>query len=237
MTRRRTSLIAGLIGAAGLYGVIGCSGSATVHSMPFLRHDFSATESPAHKIDIDEAYYWVDEQERLNVALRRYVPSLLGKAHEYDWRLSLVLEDLPAGSEKLYRLGADSVRLLISHGGSHARGSSLMGVAVVHAPRNDLLRGRFHVDLRQQAFTVLTGWAPPLGRAPLVVMAGPFEAIHDPVRGRAIRDRTEADGMERRWRSLMGANGAFPIYPTTTQVASRPTLSTTRPAAPLMPVR
>ncbi len=237
MIRRRTSLIAGLIGAAALCGVAGCNGSATVHSMPFLRQDFSATEAPAQKIDIDEAYYWLDDQKRLNVALCRHVPSLLGKAYEYDWRLSLVLEDLPAGSEKLYRLGVDSIRLLLAHGGLHARGASLMGVAVVHAPRNGVMRGRFHANLRQQAFTVLTGWTPPLGRAPLVVMAGPFQAIHDPVRGRAIRDRTEADGMERRWRSQTGAAGAFPIYPATTQAASQPTLSSTRPAAPFLPVR
>jgi len=206
----------------GVAAISGCTGHGTVYGVPFMRRDFPPTEPPAQVVQAGEAYYWIDGQKRLNVALRRHVPSLLGKAFEYDWLMSLVLEDLPAGSEKLYYLGMDSVRQLASYGGAHQRSTSLTGIAVIHAPSRWELRGRFHATVRQQQFTVLTGWAPDLGRAPMIVQAGTFEAVHDPESGKAIRDRTEADGFARGIHGGVTTRPLYIFYPVQTQPASQP---------------
>ncbi|HSW47197.1 MAG TPA: hypothetical protein VLM89_16660 [Phycisphaerae bacterium] len=207
----------------------GCAGSGVVHVMPFLRYDFPANELPAQTVQADRACWWQDEQGRVYVALRRHVPSLLGKAFEYDWQMTLMVEDLPAGSEKLYRLGADSVRQRLSFGGVHLRSLSLTGVAVVHGPRGGILRGRFHADVRQQQFNVLTGWVPQMGRAPMIVMAGVFEAIHDPARGQAILERTEADSLGRFAHLDASSQPGYVLYPLQTRPAA--TRASTRPAA------
>jgi len=221
--------------------VCGCTGSATIHTMPFLRNDFPATEPPARSIQANEAYWWVDEYKRVNVAIRRYVPSLLGKLHEYDWQMSLAVEDLPAGSEKLYNMGVDSVRQHASYGGAHQRAISLTGVVVLHAPKDGVLRGRFHADVRQQQFNVLTGWVPPMNRSPLIVLAGTFEAVHDPMRGQAIRDQTEANGLARGNQLDLASRTVYMLHPLqsrpatqpvsqpTTASSSQPIISSTRP--------
>ncbi len=226
MTPRSTIIGAFVTATACLYASVGCTGSATIHTMPLLRQDFPATEPPAVTIRPDQAYYWIDEQERLNIALRWHVPSLLGSMYEYDWETSLVLEGMPAGSERLYRLGADALRMSVSHGPVHFRGISFTGVAVIHAPSNGVLRGRFHATVRQQQFNVLTGWSPPLPRSPLHVMAGTFDAVNDPVRGKAIRERTEADGLTR-WfgQDDPTSRAVHPLY----AIQTRPATTQTKP--------
>jgi hypothetical protein len=115
---------------------------------------------------------------------------------------------MPAGRERLYQLDRDSVRVRSSDRGLHRRAASIMGAAVLVAPKQDVLKGRFHVVMRQQQFTVLTGWVPPLSRGKLVIMTGEFEAVHAPERGRAVREQVEADGFSRTpeiWRIPPGA--------------------------------
>ena len=172
----------------------GCSGGGSVSAIPFLRSDFGPTEPAVQTVEVNEAHYWLDDDGALNIALGRHTPSVWGEAFEANWLLSLALEGLPAGSEKLYRLGPRSIRQVSSQRGIHHRCASFMGVAVVQAPRGGWLEGRFHAVVRRQQFSALTGWTPAIYRAPMVVMAGTFKAGHDPVRGRAIRARATADG-------------------------------------------
>ena len=188
-----------LVTAVGLTAALaGCSGRASIHAMPFMRKDIAPTEPIAETVEADQAYWWLGEGGTLNVSLRRQTHSFLGKSFEKDYLFSLVLEGLPAGSEKLYRLNRDSVRQRCSNRGVHHRSMSVMGVVVVETPKDKWLKGRFHVVVRRQQFSILTGWAPRAERAPLTVLAGTFEAVRDPMRGQAVRDRTERDGFGRR---------------------------------------
>jgi len=175
----------------------GCSGQATISAVPFMRTDFAPTEQAVETIAANEAYYWLDDDGMLNIALRRYVPSVWDSAFDEIWVMSLKLEGLPAGSERLYRLGSQSVRQASSHGGLHYRSASLMGVAVAEAPCDGRLEGRLHAVVRRQQFSVLTGWTPDIFRAPMVVMTGTFEAVHNSATGREIRERATADGFGR----------------------------------------
>jgi len=172
----------------------GCSGGGVVHTLPLRRTDFQPGERPITSVPITQAYYWTDEDGTLNIGLGYRARSLLGKAYDAEWFLSLVLDGLPAGSERLYKLGKREIRTVQSHGGDHRRGSSGDGVAVIEAPRGGRLKGRFQAWIRQQRFSVLAGWS---SRAPALIMAGEFEAVLNPVKGRQILARTEEDGFGR----------------------------------------
>lgn len=185
-------LLVGWLGVA-----VGCTGRGTVHVMPYLRSDLPEQEPLIQKMPIHEAYYWLDDDE-VNVALRYRTRSLFGRAFDVEYAVSLVLPELPAGRERLYRLRSGEIQIIQSAGADHRRGRSSGGVAVLHGTRGDTLRGRFHVITRQQQFSALAGWMPEtIHRGAMLIVAGEFNAVHDPDRGRRIRERTEADGFER----------------------------------------
>ena len=192
----------------------GCSGGGVVHTVPLIRTDLQPGEPPISSIPLTEAYYWTDEGGGLNIALGSRARSMLGQAFDAEWLMSIVLEALPAGSEALYHLRTREIRMVQSHGGDHRRGRCVRGVVVIEAPRHGRLSGRFHAWVSQQRFGVLTGWVPRISRAPVTIMTGKFEAALDPVKGRRILARTEADGCAR---------------PVLGSAATQPTRATTQP--------
>lgn len=193
--------------------VTGCTGRGEVRAVPFARSDFTRQEPLIQTVPVEEAYYWLREDGTVGVALGYHGSSLFGRAFDADWRMSLVLEDLPAGREKLYRLGPQSARVAQSVGGDQRRARSLTGVAVLQAPRGNRLTGRFHLTVRQQQFTLLGGWSPSPYQAPMWIVVGEFEAVLNATRGEAILAETEANGFDRQ-----------PQRP-----ATRPSSSATRP--------
>ena len=77
---------------------------------------------------------------------------------------------------------------------------TLPGLALKREPlgRNGRLRGRFHVNVRQQQFGLLTGWSPQYyWQAPTLVAVGEFEAVRNAKLTSEIRDATEAAGLPR----------------------------------------
>ncbi len=174
----------------------GCNGSATANLIPILRSDLPPQEPLMQTVRADEAYYWVDDNGSLNIAMRHETHSLLGAVFDLTWNMSIVLDGLPAGSQRLYQLTSRDVRVVQSCGGDHRRYRSAAGVAVLEAPKGHQLEGRFHITVYQQQFGVLTGWTPSY-HGPLLVLAGEFEAVENHTRGREILEQTEADGFGR----------------------------------------
>lgn len=174
----------------------GCTGSGDIKMVPLLRADFTEREPLVQDVPVNEAYYWV-ENNRVNIALRCRRESLLGPAFDYDWQASLVLDGLPAGSARLYKLKPDAMRIVETAGANQRRSRTWTGIAVIGAPERGRLKGRFHVNVRQQQFTLLGGWQPHPFQAPMIVVAGRFDAVEDAKRGRAILHETEASGFER----------------------------------------
>jgi hypothetical protein len=191
----------------------GCAGRGRVFSVPLYRSDMPPDEPPAATVEPDQAYYWVEDDGPLNVSLARAWAAGPASA-PVEWRLSLMLEKLPAGSARLYKLDRSSIRLVEAGGGIHRRGLSIRGVAVIEAPRGGRLKGRFHTWIRLQQFTVLTGWAPPINRAPIVIVTGEFEAVENAEAGRRIREATEADDF--------GRSGGDSLGPDIRWLGSRP---------------
>jgi len=207
-----------VLSLAGLSLLAGCTGRATVHTVPFMRKQFAPNEMLVHTVNPNEAYYWLDDDGKLNVVLKYKQGSLLGPAFEIEWLMSMVLEGLPAGSERLYELRRPAVRIVQSRGGDHRRSQSLRGIAVIYAPQGGRLKGRFHVTIQQQQFHVLQGWS----RGGLMVSVGEFEAVENAIAGQEILKLTEADGFERRAEPSVPPIQWLTRPPSVTQPASQP---------------
>lgn len=168
-----------------------------VQMLPLMRADIHKREPLVGSIDPHEGCYWQSEKGTLNIVLARRGRSLFDENFDFTWIMSLVLEDVPAGSERPYRATPQTMRLFQSHAGDHRRAKSTSGVVVIERLAGDRLKGRFHLLVRQQQFTVLGGWGPPLYRAPMSIIVGEFVVARDPTRGRRLFEQTEADGFDR----------------------------------------
>jgi len=198
----------------------GCS-VGRVQVVPMLRSDILPRESLIASVEPHEGWYWKGENGKLNVVLARHDRSLLDKNLDARWAMSLVLDDMPAGRERLYRVNPRTVRLVESYGGSHRRAKSASGVVVIERSIGGRLKGRFHLLVRQQQFTALNGWGPPLYRAPLAIMVGRFEVRPDAARGKPVLARTEADGFDRAADELAATQPAARILIPATTTAPR----------------
>jgi hypothetical protein len=208
-----------LIAMAILPGVVGCAGSGLVQMVPGMRSDIPPDEPLIGSVQAREAWYWKGEKGDLNIVLARRQRSPLNAALDSNWVMSIVLEDLPAGRERLYRVGTPTFRVVQSYGVDRRRARSLGGVVVIERAGENRIRGRFHVLLSQQQFTVLNGWSPPLLRAPVFVTVGRFEAVLAPDKGTPLLKQTEADGFDR-------ASDLLPATRPMRRIASRPATAT-----------
>jgi hypothetical protein len=173
----------------------GC-GHGVVHTLPVSRADLPPGEPLIQTLPIHEAYYHVEPDGQVTVALRYRHRSLLGPALSAEWIMSIVVDKLPAGRERLYSLTTREVRMAQTRGLDRRRGRAVSGVLVLGAPRGGRMRGRFHAAVPQQVFTALGGWSPA-HRGSIMTTTGAFEALENPAKARAIRARTEADGFDR----------------------------------------
>lgn len=176
--------------------LIGCS-VGKVQTLPLMRIDIQKRESLISSIEPPEGCYWQGDKGTLNIVLARRGYSLIDKTLGFTWVMSLVLEDMPAGRERLYRATPRTLRLCQSGGGDHRRAKSTTGVVVIERLAGERLKGRFHILVRQQQFTVLNGWGPPLYRAPTSIMVGEFVVACGETQGKRLFEQTEADGFDR----------------------------------------
>ncbi len=199
MRRRSCYSVLGvsLLLACSLSLLAGCSGGGSVKLVPLMRSDLPDPEPLIQNVPISEAWYVLEPNGQLVIALRYHAGSLLGRAFDTDWEMSLVLDGLPAGSSRLYKLKGDTVRTVQTLGPDQRRARSWSGIAVLKAPEGGRLHGRFHFTIRQQQFTLLRGWCPPLYQAPMLVCVGEFDAVENAARANEIRKATEAAGFDR----------------------------------------
>ena len=179
--------------ALGLLLLAGCAGHASIHLVPLGGSKISTTAPLVQKITPDECYYWVNEKNELCLAMREVDRSIWGKRFEGEFILSLVLEGLPAGAARDYRVSRRTLRARLRAGYRHTRAASLGGIVGVWDYDGGELKGRFRMSAKHQTYSILTGW----GGNAAVLFVGEFTAVLDRPAGEKILARTEERGMER----------------------------------------
>ena len=191
--RVRLRKAVGGIAALCVAAIAGCSGSAWLSVVPLSLK----TVGNDHPLEIrytpDRCYYWIDEQDRLCIAMAFDNITLFGDYGKQSVAVSMVLDGMPAGAGRSYRATRTTLRMIAHRVPNHWRWASLAGTVSVWRNGADEFRGRFRIFAKQQSFHVALGWHGNQ-RA---IMIGEFEAVRQPEAGRRILETTEADGMER----------------------------------------
>lgn len=171
----------------------GCSGHAFVSLIPTGPKPIRPTAPLIVEVFPNECYFWVNDQQKLTIAMRAHTGSLWGKRFEREFVLSILLDKPPDGPSRYYHVGRHTLRARNRAGYAHWRVASLGGAVVVwdYGKRN--LRGRFRIQAKQQSYLVLTGW----DNNQHVLLLGEFTAIPGPQAGQRILAQTEGEGMTR----------------------------------------
>lgn len=173
--------------------LVGCAGRASVHMVPLSAKKISMTHPLVVRVDPDQCYFFVSDNNELCIAMRHSKGAMLGKRREREFILSLVLDSPPAGPARQYKIGQRAMRARTRAGYAHTRSASLRGNAVIWDYGKTKLRGRFRLAAKQQSYSVLAGWKGDHQ----VLFVGEFVAVHDRKKSEAILTRTEQDGMTR----------------------------------------
>lgn len=188
-SRRVPGVMTALCGIA----LASCSGRASIYMVPLGPKPIRMTGPLVIHVSPDECYYWLNDEQDLCVAMRAGNPSPLGKHFEREFLASIVLDGRPAGPARYYRAGRRTLRARERAGFGHTRSASLEGIVVIWDYGTGGLAGRFRLTVKQQAYSVLSGW----GGDRRVLFVGEFTAVADRRAGRKILARTEEDGMAR----------------------------------------
>jgi hypothetical protein len=198
-----------------LGALTGCGGRGHIEVVSL---NYRAIDPPAPRvarINLDRCYWWTDQDGQVWIAMEREIRPLLGgRLGNFHLQMSLVLERLPAGTERYYIAAKRELRARALVGPTQIRFSSAAGILALYREPGDRLRGSFRLLTRR----VVTRWLGGWGRPSSYLMLGSFEAVHDEARGRRIAAATESSGWER---SRTG--------PTSRPASSRPTTGRSAP--------
>ncbi len=179
--------------ALALPGLTGCTGHAQVSTIPLGSHRINESGPLTTEVRCRHCYWWVNDAGEFCIALEGLRSSLLGDAFGGEWRMSLVLEEEPAGRGRDYQVTRQTARIRARDGWAHIRAASLAGIVGVWRQGEDRWRGRFRLLCRQQSFNVLLGWAGNTD----VALVGEFTAVPGETPGAVILEHTEAGKLER----------------------------------------
>ncbi len=192
--RQRTRRAAAAIYLPVVLALSGCTGKASIYQIPLSGgKSLKTTGALVIHVAPDECYYWVNDNQEPCIAIRGTSGGLLDKRFEREFTMSLVLDSLPAGSARSYRVRRRALRAKTRAGFTHTRSASLGGLVVIWDYGKDTLHGRFRITAKQQSYMVLTGWRGNRR----VLFVGEFAAVQNRSAGERILARTEADGMAR----------------------------------------
>lgn len=167
----------------------GCSGSASVHMIPWNTKRIPTTEPLIVNVSPQQCYYWLSDDGNIRVAMRHYRGSVLGKRFATEMVMSLVLGPPPANVSRDYRVDRTTVRSRIDGGFRHLRAGSLLGIVGVWDYGKPRLRGRFRLTVKQQSYMVLSGWAGDRR----VIYIGEFTAVRNREVGEQILALSEEE--------------------------------------------
>lgn len=179
-----------------LFLVAGCADSGLTHFVSLNAADIDPPPPDVWEYPIKECYWWLDGGGELNVAWRCERRNLLlGRYGQADLEISLVLGRPPAGSGLNYRIGPREARTVFTSAMQNMRLASSLGIVAVTTRDGSPLRGSFRIWMTAHAEMQVFSLLPQHPQHMLCF--GRFQAVHDPVRGQAIRTRCESGGWVR----------------------------------------
>jgi len=171
----------------------GCAGRAKIHTIALGSKRISTTGPLIVRTEPEQCYWWINDEGRLCVAMRRSGRVPFGQLRGGEFLLSLDLGKPPAGTARDYKVDRRTLRMRRDAGYNHKRAASLRGIAAVWNFGRKTLKGRFRTTALRQSYLVLTGWRAEAQ----VLMVGEFTAVHNRKKGEAILARTEEGGATR----------------------------------------
>lgn len=163
-------------------------GSATVLLIPLNTRTLAPDTPLEYRFQTNQCYWWIDDDDRVNLALRFDKRAAPGDLTDDILEISFVLDELPAGSGREYKSSRHTARGLWHRSALHLRLRSLTGIVVLDVTSGERLVGQFRLNCSSRKFEVLAGWK----RQTSALVQGSFTAVRDPAAGPAIRERTEA---------------------------------------------
>lgn len=205
----------------------GCTGSGRVNFVSLNMTDIDPPPAKAWQFDATECYWWLDDLGDLNIALRSVRDAaLLGKLGRVELYVSFVLDTPPAGSGRNYPIRQREVRAVALNAMQTHRFTSFAGIAGVSTRPDQRYRGSFRVWMHAHSELSMLNVMP--NRPSPLLCFGTFEAVHDPARGRALRERSESSGFARPAKPGASGRATTKPSPTTASTASsRPSVSDT----------
>lgn len=188
VTRRVAALLCGAVSLLAL----GCAGSGRIELAALNYRDIDPPEPTYTALSIQRCTWWTDEHGQVWIAMQHERAVALA-GEKLVFRLSLVLDALPAGRAKNYLVSRRELRAFARFGPAQARYTSLAGIVALYREDGDRLRGSLRLDVAQQAQQLLGGWT----REQRHLMLGTFIAVPDDGWGRTLAAETEALGWHR----------------------------------------
>ena len=173
---------------------LGCNGSGQIQFASLSYRSIDPPNAAVAEVEARECYWWEDDDGRVWVAMQRHFSPPFHPEFYVHIELSLVVDRLPRGKARNYRLNRDSLRARVRIGPWETRFSSQIGVAAVYRERGDRLRGSVRLQTQRVTSQLFSGW----GRPQRYLMLVSFEAVPDAQRGLPIVASSESSGWERK---------------------------------------
>lgn len=175
--------------AIAMSAACGCASDASLHftDLNFKRLDMS--DPLTTEVGADSCTWSIDE-EKIQIALAK---GRVDAESGDRMMMSFVLDGIPTGNEREYRVERRALRCYWHHEREHERFASLSGVVSIKLLPGGKLACRFKIMARKQVFHILTNWTT-VGQA---LLMGEFIAVQDADAVSSILVQTEKGGMER----------------------------------------
>lgn len=183
----------------------GCRGNLHCNFLSNVMSDIQVrpTDARTIRIDCQECYWWVDSDNRFNIAGKGVAKFPFNPLYDQEINVSFVLDAPSQGVGKNYTLYPNNVRGFIKSGGNLYRFRGAHGILGIENMTSGAVRGAYRSSIGLSQAKILGGWSQA---APYFIF-GTFTAVPDrDHRGPGIRGRTEGDGYERKLPPLKSAS-------------------------------
>jgi hypothetical protein len=176
----------------------GCTGTVKCSLVSNNMSDITVEPTDARTITLDcpECYWWVDEDNRVNIAGRKIARSLINSRYDFEFYITFVLGEPSQGVGKNYQLNQTSIRGLVKSGGNILRFQGTYGILGSENRKSDTLISAYRSGIGICSSKLFGGWSNPV---PFLIY-GTLTAVPDREnKGKSWRKLTEAEGYERKF--------------------------------------